>query len=105
MSAPADPHAPTPRTDPDAAARAAAAELARRTGVERHDVAVVLGSGWAPGADALGPAGAGRGPARPARRAGGGGGGRPPSGRPPPRPARRTTAGRPARSPSTAGPC
>ncbi len=34
-------------------ARAAAA-VAERTGVDRHDVAVVLGSGWAPAADALG---------------------------------------------------
>ena len=37
-----------------AAARAAAV-LAERTGVERHDVAVVLGSGWAPAVAALGP--------------------------------------------------
>ncbi|MDL5160295.1 purine-nucleoside phosphorylase [Actinomycetospora termitidis] len=33
----------------------AAAELARRTGVDRHDVAVVLGSGWGPAADGIGP--------------------------------------------------
>ena len=39
--------------DPDIA-RQAAAELARRTGVERHDVALVLGSGWTPAVDALG---------------------------------------------------
>ena len=32
----------------------AAAVIAERTGVARHDVAVVLGSGWAPAADALG---------------------------------------------------
>jgi purine-nucleoside phosphorylase len=32
----------------------AAGELATATGVDRHDVAVVLGSGWAPAADALG---------------------------------------------------
>lgn len=32
----------------------AAAEIARRTGCDRHDVAVVLGSGWAPAVDALG---------------------------------------------------
>ena len=32
----------------------AAAELAARTGVPTHDVAVVLGSGWAPAVDALG---------------------------------------------------
>ena len=34
----------------------AAKELAAATGAERHDVAVVLGSGWAPAADALGRA-------------------------------------------------
>ncbi|MDE0802346.1 MAG: purine-nucleoside phosphorylase [Acidimicrobiales bacterium] len=32
----------------------AAAVLADRTGVDRHDVAVVLGSGWRPAADAIG---------------------------------------------------
>lgn len=32
----------------------AAAALAERTGVERHDVALVLGSGWLPAVDALG---------------------------------------------------
>jgi purine-nucleoside phosphorylase len=42
--------------DPFAAAAASAAALAERTGQARHDVAVVLGSGWAPAADALGPA-------------------------------------------------
>ncbi len=43
-------------TDPAAAAAAsAAAALAERTGVARHDVAVVLGSGWVPAVDALGP--------------------------------------------------
>ena len=36
------------------AADAAARVLAERTGVDRHDVAVVLGSGWAPAAAALG---------------------------------------------------
>jgi purine-nucleoside phosphorylase len=35
-------------------AREAAAELAALTGQERHDVAVVLGSGWVPAADLLG---------------------------------------------------
>ncbi|QYJ04350.1 purine-nucleoside phosphorylase [Nocardioides panacisoli] len=35
-------------------ARTAAAELADLTGVERHDVALVLGSGWKPAADLLG---------------------------------------------------
>jgi purine-nucleoside phosphorylase len=42
--------------DPFAAAAASAAALAERTGHLRHDLAVVLGSGWAPAADALGPA-------------------------------------------------
>ena len=51
-----EPAATSPRDDPEAAARAAAAELARRTGVERHDVAVVLGSGWGPAADGIGTA-------------------------------------------------
>jgi purine-nucleoside phosphorylase len=40
--------------DPAAAAAAAAAELAGRTGTGRHDVALVLGSGWVPAADRLG---------------------------------------------------
>jgi purine-nucleoside phosphorylase len=35
-------------------AATAATELATATGADRHDVAVVLGSGWAPAADALG---------------------------------------------------
>ncbi len=39
----------------DAAAEAAAV-LAERTGKQAHDVAVVLGSGWVPAADALGSA-------------------------------------------------
>jgi purine-nucleoside phosphorylase len=43
-------------TDPYAAAEASAAVLAGLTGKARHDVAVVLGSGWAPAADAVGPA-------------------------------------------------
>jgi purine-nucleoside phosphorylase len=42
--------------DPAADARAAAAVLAERTGVPRHDVAIVLGSGWVPAIDALGTA-------------------------------------------------
>jgi purine-nucleoside phosphorylase len=37
-----------------ALAREAAETLARLTGVARHDVALVLGSGWLPAADALG---------------------------------------------------
>lgn len=43
------------RDDPSAAARAAAELLAGRTGVGSHDVAVVLGSGWVPAIDRLGP--------------------------------------------------
>jgi len=41
-------------TDAYAAAQASAANLARITGADRHDVAVVLGSGWVPAADAIG---------------------------------------------------
>jgi purine-nucleoside phosphorylase len=40
--------------DPFAAAEAAAAGLARRTGVSRHEVAVVLGSGWQDAAAGIG---------------------------------------------------
>ena len=40
-------------TDPYAAAAESAARLAQFTGQAGHDVAVVLGSGWAPAADAL----------------------------------------------------
>jgi purine-nucleoside phosphorylase len=40
--------------DPQALAEAAAAELRERTGVDAFDVAVVLGSGWAPAAAELG---------------------------------------------------
>lgn len=43
-------------TDPAVLARAAATEIARLTGVAAHDVAVVLGSGWVPTADAFGHA-------------------------------------------------
>lgn len=41
-------------TGPYAAAQASAASLALLTGMPEHDVAVVLGSGWAPAADAIG---------------------------------------------------
>ncbi|RSS72301.1 purine-nucleoside phosphorylase [Streptomyces sp. WAC06614] len=44
-----DPHA-----DPHAAASAAAARLRELTGAETHDVALVMGSGWAPAAEVLG---------------------------------------------------
>jgi purine-nucleoside phosphorylase len=43
-----------PRTDPLDVARAAATRLAERTGVARHDVALVLGSGWAAAGELLG---------------------------------------------------
>jgi len=48
-----DPGAPGPATPAATAAQA----LAAATGVPHHDVAVVLGSGWVPAADALGAAG------------------------------------------------
>ncbi len=41
-------------TDPEVAAQQAAAAIRERTGVEEHDVAVILGSGWAPAAAELG---------------------------------------------------
>ena len=41
-------------SDPLAAASEAAKEIALRTGVESHDVALVMGSGWVTAADALG---------------------------------------------------
>lgn len=41
-------------SDPYAAARASAQNLAQISGQKAHDVAVVLGSGWAPAADAMG---------------------------------------------------
>jgi purine-nucleoside phosphorylase len=40
--------------DSSVAAQAAADELAQRTGVAAHDVAIVLGSGWVPAIDDLG---------------------------------------------------
>jgi purine-nucleoside phosphorylase len=43
-----------PAIDPRDVARAAAARIAEATGAQRHDVALVLGSGWAPAADLLG---------------------------------------------------
>ncbi|MET3962951.1 purine-nucleoside phosphorylase [Marmoricola sp. OAE513] len=41
---------------PYEAASEAAVALAEKTGVERHDVALVMGSGWLPAVDALGEA-------------------------------------------------
>ncbi len=46
--------APADADDPYAAARHAADAIRERTGVERHDVALVLGSGWVPAAEMLG---------------------------------------------------
>jgi purine-nucleoside phosphorylase len=43
-----------PRVDPRAVAAAAAHRIAELSGAEQHDVALVLGSGWAPAADLLG---------------------------------------------------
>lgn len=45
---------PDPVQAPFEAAEASAATLAAATGVERHDLAVVLGSGWKPAADQMG---------------------------------------------------
>lgn len=46
--------APDPVDQPYDAALASAERLAALTGVDRHDVAVVLGSGWKPAADRMG---------------------------------------------------
>jgi purine-nucleoside phosphorylase len=43
-----------PATDPFEVARAAAAVIAERTGAARHDVALVLGSGWGQAGDLVG---------------------------------------------------
>src|SRR5688572_6639481 len=45
-----------PSPTPYELAEQAATVLAEKTGVERHDVALVLGSGWLPAVDALGEA-------------------------------------------------
>jgi len=52
---------PVPLLEPTADAVAAAAEIARRSGRGRHDVAVVLGSGWSPVAALLAGDAPGRG--------------------------------------------
>ncbi|GLY27844.1 purine-nucleoside phosphorylase [Kineosporia sp. NBRC 101731] len=44
----------SPTDSPTELAAAAAQRLAELTGVDKHDVALVLGSGWAPAADLLG---------------------------------------------------
>jgi purine-nucleoside phosphorylase len=58
---PSDPPEPQPLprtgrqlTEAEEEARRAAEVLKRLSGVERHDVAIVLGSGWVPAVDALG---------------------------------------------------
>ena len=43
-----------PAADPFAIAGTAAAEIAERTGVEKHDIALTLGSGWGKAADVIG---------------------------------------------------
>jgi purine-nucleoside phosphorylase len=43
-----------PNVDPFEIARAAASDIARLTGVERHDIAVTLGSGWGRAAELIG---------------------------------------------------
>ena len=43
-----------PATDPFEVAKAAAAVIAERTGTDRHDVALVLGSGWGQTGDLIG---------------------------------------------------
>lgn len=54
-STPADASVTAPN-DPTDLARAAAERLRELTGVERHDVALVMGSGWVPAAEMLGEA-------------------------------------------------
>jgi purine-nucleoside phosphorylase len=43
-----------PAADPFAIAAQAAADIAEKTGVEKHDIALTLGSGWAKAADLIG---------------------------------------------------
>ncbi|TQL01304.1 purine-nucleoside phosphorylase [Cellulomonas sp. SLBN-39] len=50
----AAPELDDPTTDPFDVARRAAQVIAERTGVERHDIALVLGSGWGGAADLIG---------------------------------------------------
>lgn len=47
---------PAPGDDPRRLAEQAAEQIRRLTGVDRHDVALVMGSGWLPAVDALGEA-------------------------------------------------
>lgn len=48
------PHPLDAPADPFDVARDAAAQIAEKTGVERHDIALTLGSGWAKAADLIG---------------------------------------------------
>lgn len=43
-----------PSVDPKEVARAAATQIAEKSGVARHDIALTLGSGWAKAADLIG---------------------------------------------------
>ncbi|MEO7124041.1 MAG: purine-nucleoside phosphorylase [Lacisediminihabitans sp.] len=43
-----------PSSDPFAVAAEAAAQIAEKTGIPRHDIALTLGSGWAKAADLIG---------------------------------------------------
>ncbi|MEJ1156232.1 MULTISPECIES: purine-nucleoside phosphorylase [Microbacterium] len=43
-----------PHTDPFEVAATAASDIARLTGIERHDIALTLGSGWGKAADLIG---------------------------------------------------
>jgi purine-nucleoside phosphorylase len=54
MTTSAAPHQPGVDADPFESARDAAAHIARATGIESHDIALVLGSGWGGAADLLG---------------------------------------------------
>jgi purine-nucleoside phosphorylase len=54
MSQPSTHPLDDPAVDPFEVARIAAAEIADRTGVDHHDIALTLGSGWAKAADLIG---------------------------------------------------
>src|SRR6476646_9664492 len=53
MSASNDHPLDDPTADPFAVAADAAADIARITGVDRHDIALTLGSGWAQSAELI----------------------------------------------------
>ena len=54
MSATFDHPLDDPTADPFAVAADAAADIARITGVDHHDIALTLGSGWASAAELIG---------------------------------------------------